>query len=399
MGPSGRDDHTQLHEAAKADNVEGVQRALATTDVNTRGFARNTALHEAVFRNAIDATEALLRAKINVNAKQREGITALMFAAEKGNADIVDMLIAADADLSIVANNGKCAVDFAREHGAQHLIGCLSQRQVQDVWVTHQGTPTQPYQPEDVIKFGQATETVASISGGHDFFFVLASKLKSSSGPLPRFQDLQGTGWLVTSRVSIHNVVDGSMRSAAAVSHVWLTTEHPDPEGEQADVIREFLHKRPEIEVIWVDWCCLPQGKEKTVVEQDFFSQSLKAVNLVYLALNVIIVLDSTYLARFWPQFEAFLSFQQVDSSGLKPLPANLSRNAILCTGLAAQSTESVKRLSEELESRWRQVSVTRAIDNLSKGDVLVTNRRDKDIQLQKLKELQDHLVQSVKQL
>jgi len=203
----------------------------------------------------------------------------------------------------------------------------------------------------------------------------------------------------VTSRVSIRNVVDGSMRSAAAVSHVWLTTEHPDPEGEQADVIREFLHKRPEIEVIWVDWCCLPQGKEKTVVEQDFFSQSLKAVNLVYLALNVIIVLDSTYLARFWPQFEAFLSFQQVDSSGLKPLPANLSRNAILCTGLAAQSTESVKRLSEELESRWRQVSVTRAIDNLSKGDVLVTNRRDKDIQLQKLKELQDHLVQSVKQL
>merc|ERR1712136_252820 len=258
----------------------------------------------------------------------------------------------------------------------------------------------QPYEKGDVerLALARATFICDTWVEGHTFFFVLASKLKSSTGPLLPFQDLQETDWLVKSRVSMRDVVEGSMRSAAAVSHVWLTREHPDPEGEQAEVIREFLHKRPEIEKVWIDWCCLPQGN-KSEAEKAFFSQSLEVVNLVYLALGVIIVLDSSYMARFWPQFEAFLSFQKVDASGLTPLPPHSSRNAVLCTGLAAQSPESVDRLTRELVSRWGRVTVTKALTNLSMNDVLVTNTRDKDLQLQKLRELQDHVVQIVEQL
>ena len=42
-------------------------------------------------------------------------------------------------------------------------------------------------------------------------------------------------------------------------------------------------------------------------------------VCLVYLACPVIKIVDSQYLARFWPQYEAWLSFQAVTMDGLLP--------------------------------------------------------------------------------
>jgi len=232
----------------------------------------------------------------------------------------------------------------------------------------------------------------ATLEEGHTFLFVRASSLKSSVGPFPKFQDLK-QDWIVKMNVSIHNVRDVPKlsRSAVAVSHVWQTPHHPDPKGEQANIIRWFLCWHPEIDLVWIDWCCLPQGTNKTKAEHTYFEQSLKMVNLVFLAFGVIIVLDTQFLGRFWPQLEAFLSYQQVGGSGLHPLPASVSRTTILCTGLAAESPSDFTRI---LESRWRQVSVADAISKLEKNDVVVTNEKDKEIQLQKLKNLQDNLAQ-----
>jgi len=229
---------------------------------------------------------------------------------------------------------------------------------------------------------------------GHVFTFVRAASLKSSDGPLPRFQDVN-EDWLETRRIKIYDLMDPVTRvtlsqAAVAVSHVWQTPEDPDPDGEQARIIRDFLQKHPHIELVWIDWCCLPQGVDKTEAERASFNESLEMVNLLYLGLHVTILLDSLFVGRFWTQLEAFLSYQQVGPSGLQPLPNNTSRTTVLLTGLAAQQA---KQFEQILLQQWRRVSLADAIRRLRKRDAQITNRGDKDIQIQKLCNLQGHLM------
>ena len=227
---------------------------------------------------------------------------------------------------------------------------------------------------------------------GHVFTFVRAASLKSSDGPLPRFQDVN-EDWLVTIRINIYNLMDPDTRLSqvgVAVSHVWQTPEDPDPDGEQARIIRDFLQQHPHIELVWIDWCCLPQGVDKTEAERASFNESLEIVNLLYLGLHVTILLDSLFLGRFWTQLEAFLSYQQVGPSGLQPLPNNTSRTTVLLTGLAAQQARHFEQI---LLQRWRWVSLADAIRRLRKTDAQITNRGDKDIQILKLLNLQGHLM------
>ena len=46
--------------------------------------------------------------------------------------------------------------------------------------------------------------------------------------------------------------VDAVIR-AAMVSHIWFKPGNPDPDGEQADALRSYLRKHPEIELVWFD--------------------------------------------------------------------------------------------------------------------------------------------------
>ena len=42
----------------------------------------------------------------------------------------------------------------------------------------------------------------------------------------------------------------------------------------------------------------------------------LKKVNWLYLGCSVLVLLDLSYLSRFWTQFEAWLSFQTIGTEG-----------------------------------------------------------------------------------
>ena len=48
------------------------------------------------------------------------------------------------------------------------------------------------------------------------------------------------------------------------------------------------------------DAWCLPQGKERTEDELADFRRMLKEVNLLYLGTSVLILLDLSYISRFW---------------------------------------------------------------------------------------------------
>ena len=76
--------------------------------------------------------------------------------------------------------------------------------------------------------------------------------------------------------------------------------------------------EHPEIKHVWYDEWCMPQGKERTPPEVADFQRMLKQINFLYLGARVLILLDLSYLSRFWTQFEAWLSMQQPTSVGLR---------------------------------------------------------------------------------
>ena len=75
----------------------------------------------------------------------------------------------------------------------------------------------------------------------------------------------------------------------------------------------------------------MPQGKERTDVETVEFKTMLPSINLLFLAAQVLIIMDSSYFSRFWTLFEAWLSMQQVTADGLLPSSESVLRYHIEC--------------------------------------------------------------------
>merc|ERR1712187_619153 len=105
-----------------------------------------------------------------------------------------------------------------------------------------------------------------------------------------------------------------------AVSHRWESPTFPDPSGTQLAVMKERLAADSKIEFVWIDFSCMPQGK-RTKNEEKEFDSMLPNINLIYLASQVLIIMDSSYFSRFWTFFEAWLSMQMVEPCGLIPDP------------------------------------------------------------------------------
>jgi hypothetical protein len=100
---------------------------------------------------------------------------------------------------------------------------------------------------------------------------------------------------------------------------------------------------------------------------------------LLAVSLQVLILLDRTYLGRFWTQFEAWLSMQCASVDGLVSAEEGSRRCIIECVH------EAPERLKGALIEEWSQVTAETAHRKLSASDVSVTNASDKEGQLPKL--------------
>ena len=69
--------------------------------------------------------------------------------------------------------------------------------------------------------------------------------------------------------------------------------------GVQWKELLKYLKEKEEIEHVFVDYCCVPQG-EKNRLEVQEFSMMLANINLLYLGSTVLILLDQSYMSRFW---------------------------------------------------------------------------------------------------
>ena len=109
-------------------------------------------------------------------------------------------------------------------------------------------------------------------------------------------------------------------------------------------------------------------------------------VNMLYLGTQVLILLDLSYVSRFWTQFEAWLSMQFATPKGLRSAVGNTrnERHHIVPIQAAAQSGTFTNVLIDQ----WATKTPQQAFEFLSKPDVTVTNQSDKDGQLPKIASL-----------
>jgi hypothetical protein len=189
--------------------------------------------------------------------------------------------------------------------------------------------------------------------------------------------------------------------------------------------------------MLLVTWCdsywCMPQKtphSDRTPAEKVQFAHMLRHASLVYLGSRVLILLDLSYLSRFWvcchprasppsntraselmpnrvppppwrlclpltrpllpscpqTQFESWLSMQSPTPAGLSPAKEGEQRFDITPIENANSS------FAGSLRSMWQAKTPQEAYDVLEKDDVVVTNKKDKAEQLKKLLALNEEV-------
>src|SRR5687768_14535956 len=79
---------------------------LLTFAVSSEAAARRVALIDAVKNGEVATVRALLAQKVDVNAAEADGTTALHWASHLGNGQIAEALVKAGANVKAVTRNG-----------------------------------------------------------------------------------------------------------------------------------------------------------------------------------------------------------------------------------------------------------------------------------------------------
>jgi ankyrin repeat protein len=111
----------------RASNV--VVKALleAKADVNAKDKNGETALMWASGDGTIEVVKALLDAKADVNAKNKDGRTALMCASANGNIEVVKALLDAKVDVTAEDNDGETALTYAAVRNNIEVVKLLKE--------------------------------------------------------------------------------------------------------------------------------------------------------------------------------------------------------------------------------------------------------------------------------
>lgn len=116
INAGGTDIYKEWFEAARNGNIDDIQGLKSKVNINAQNDIGDTALKIASARGHEDIVKLLLRVPgININAQDIDGETALMRAVFWSNKTMVTLLLNAGADPNIKNNEGKTALDQARE--------------------------------------------------------------------------------------------------------------------------------------------------------------------------------------------------------------------------------------------------------------------------------------------
>jgi uncharacterized protein len=117
---------SELADAAQRGDRAAVQKLiLQKVDVNAPQVDGATALHWAVYRQDTELADLLIRAGANVKAVNRTGVTPLAMASLYGNAALIDRLIKAGGDAKQKGPNGETMLMFAARNGNPQAVQVL----------------------------------------------------------------------------------------------------------------------------------------------------------------------------------------------------------------------------------------------------------------------------------
>lgn len=118
---------TPLMVAAANGSVREVENLIAQgVDVNAQNRLGATALMYAIYYSgSVDVARILVENGADVNTKDVYGLTALMHAAYSGKEDLVVLLMENGADVHLKDNEGKMAVNYAAERGYTRIVELL----------------------------------------------------------------------------------------------------------------------------------------------------------------------------------------------------------------------------------------------------------------------------------
>jgi ankyrin repeat protein len=123
--PGGRPD-TRLADAAKKMDRAAVRALLAQRlDVNAAQVDGTTALHWAANQDDLETAELLVRAGANPKASNRYGVTPLSLACTNGNGAMVELLLKAGADPNTALPGGETALMTAARTGKIGAVKAL----------------------------------------------------------------------------------------------------------------------------------------------------------------------------------------------------------------------------------------------------------------------------------
>ena len=131
-----------LVDAVQHGDAEGVQALLKKkVDVNASQPDGATALHWAAYRSDAESAAALIHAGANVNARNKYGVTPLALAADQGNAAVLDLLLKAGAkpnDPINFVNSGETpvmhAARSAKVDAVKLLVGAGADVNAKENW-------------------------------------------------------------------------------------------------------------------------------------------------------------------------------------------------------------------------------------------------------------------------
>ena len=165
--------NTPLIIAASLGDLPSVQDLLAyRADLNAANKDGNTALIYAARYNHPQVIKMMLlpqtmQTPLDVNAQNKAGETALYWGAAKGNVEVVKRLLAAGADPTIAANNGLVPAAVAQKNGRSQVLEWFNKdvREVENAIIEQDNAAILAKQKEEASKNKKDTIFEAAAKG------------------------------------------------------------------------------------------------------------------------------------------------------------------------------------------------------------------------------------------
>ncbi len=322
----------------------------ARASVNHATNNGRTALINSCWKGHSEIAKLLIGKGADVRLASRYGDTALTSSCHKGLAEVATLLIGKGADVHHRDRDGKTAREHASAKGhtacvellkllepcaplAWTLVGSPPRDTAPWLCAVVDATIQRSHSPLDIdleaadaalaraashadavaadiarlhgqLDHARTAQRLASEGSSCCFHFVWASALRDDAAleRLPSLQELRThrPAWLATRTIDFAEACRGSYaHSIVAVSHRWDNPSQPDPSGEQLRALQVYLRAHPHIELVFYDFCSMAQG-QRAPHERHEFQMMLPNINIVYLGCAVLILMDRTYLGRFW---------------------------------------------------------------------------------------------------